>query len=133
MNMYKHVCTMFSSLHSDLPYPVQVVRIPDVAEGWRIQHVQRQCRAGSRPAHDCPCQDPTLPREGVPGLLQENQKSKHHSSGIFTPPIRMAKLVYTYQKHMVNSCIYKYILLFDIMYHHSIVCTGAQFNDVPVP
>ena len=32
-SMYKykhwHVCTMFSSLHTDLPYPVQVVRIPD--------------------------------------------------------------------------------------------------------
>ena len=29
MYKYKHVCTMFSSLHTDLPYPVQVVRIPD--------------------------------------------------------------------------------------------------------
>ena len=30
MYKYKHVCTMFSSVHTDLPYPVQVVRIPDV-------------------------------------------------------------------------------------------------------
>ena len=29
MYKYKHVCTMFSSVHTDLPYPVQVVRIPD--------------------------------------------------------------------------------------------------------
>ena len=35
-SMYKynrHVCTMFSSVHTDLPYPVQVVRIPDEREG----------------------------------------------------------------------------------------------------
>ena len=30
MYKYKHVCTMFSSVRTDLPYPVQVVRIPDV-------------------------------------------------------------------------------------------------------
>ena len=31
MYKYKHVCTMsrFSRVHTDLPYPVQVVRIPD--------------------------------------------------------------------------------------------------------
>ena len=29
MNVYKHVCTMFRHIHTDLPYPVQVVRIPD--------------------------------------------------------------------------------------------------------
>ena len=29
MYKYKHVCTMFSSVRTNLPYPVQVVRIPD--------------------------------------------------------------------------------------------------------
>ena len=29
MYKYKHVCTMFSSVLTYLPYPVQVVRIPD--------------------------------------------------------------------------------------------------------
>jgi hypothetical protein len=29
INMYKHVCTMFTREHTVLPYPVQVVRIPD--------------------------------------------------------------------------------------------------------
>ncbi len=32
MYKYKHVCTMFSSICTDLPYPVQVVRIPDDAK-----------------------------------------------------------------------------------------------------
>ena len=30
VNMYRHVCTMFSNVHTVLPILVQVVRIPDV-------------------------------------------------------------------------------------------------------
>ena len=30
VNMYRHVCTMFSNVHTILPILVQVVRIPDV-------------------------------------------------------------------------------------------------------
>ena len=32
--------------------------ITGMSAGWRIQHVQLQCRVGSRPAHNRPCQDP---------------------------------------------------------------------------
>ena len=48
--------------------------ITGMAAGWRIQYLQWQCRAGSRPAHDCPCQDPTLPREGCPGGGKRTKK-----------------------------------------------------------
>ncbi len=30
IDMYIHVCTMFRHIHTVLPYPVQVGRIPDV-------------------------------------------------------------------------------------------------------
>ena len=42
MYKYKHVCTMFSSVRTNLPYPVQVVRIPDVlAAGPSVAFLKR--------------------------------------------------------------------------------------------
>ena len=48
--------------------------ITGMSAGWRIQHVQLQCRAGSRPAHNRPCQDPHPSQER--GCLGGGKRTK---------------------------------------------------------
>ena len=48
--------------------------ITGMSAGWRIQHVQLQCRVGSRPAHNRPCQDPHPSQER--GCLGGGKRTK---------------------------------------------------------
>jgi hypothetical protein len=53
-----HNCASYSGYFVIQSELLHHCNITGMSAGWRIQHVQLQCRAGSRPAHNRPCRDP---------------------------------------------------------------------------